>query len=280
MEGVITIFFLRLGTLWCACPVVAWLTLLNGDCWGPPRASPRNSPPSPSAKWRSAQLQPRETVRTGDGWLRLQKCLFLSSESCHGYYFPSITWKANANAGLSKAKVWVSPGLLQRAGGGTAAAFRSLIAEPISRCYLLWCCMTLQHTVSIWYYAYPFHIQICFIPSVVEDLFLHYQWHILIIPDEEWTQWTAFPLFHSFSIWLLLAIIIQCTQKCVWIHPGIQSPEENTTEVKRKHCSTSAQASEDTYIYSKFINIVNDLSFTFPTISWYSLSLSCCTSSS
>lgn len=77
-----------------------------------------------------------------------------------------------------------------------------------------------------------------------------------------------FPFFHSFSIWLLLAIIIQSTQKCVWVHPGIQSSEENTIKVKRKHCGTSAQDLEDTYVYSLFINIINDLSFPFPTISF------------
>lgn len=132
--------------------------------------------------------------------------------------------------------------------------------------------MRLQHAISIWYYAYPFHIQICFISSVAEGLFLHYQWHILIIPEEEWTGWTAFPFFHSFSIWVLLAIIIQNICKCPWIHPGIKGPQENTTEVKKNHCSTSAQALEDTYVYSQFINIIND--FSFPTTFWYPLTLS------
>lgn len=33
MEGVITIYFLRLSTLWCVCPTVTCLTVVDGNCW-------------------------------------------------------------------------------------------------------------------------------------------------------------------------------------------------------------------------------------------------------
>lgn len=162
-------------------------------------------------------------------------------ESCHGYYFSPITWKANVNARLSPGWVRASFCALEVAPLLLAAVSQQSRFPGVAHCGGA----RLQHTISIWYSAHPFHTQTCFVSSVAGDLFWHYPWHILIIPDEEWTQWTAFPLFHSFSTRLLLAAIIQSTQECAWIHPGIQSSEENTTGGRRKHCSASARALEN-----------------------------------
>lgn len=190
MEGVITLFFLRPGTLWCVHSMVAGLTLSN--CWGWASdlwASLPNSP-LPFCSTNISTATATRSTSCWDCWLRLQKCLFLGSESCHGCYFPSATWKSNAKADLRKGE--------PRAPSGCCGGHRCCFLCSSSRAnfqVLPWACVRLQHTVSIRYYACPFHIQIYFISSVTEDLFLHYQWHILIIHDEEWTQWTAFPLF-------------------------------------------------------------------------------------
>lgn len=102
MEGVTTIFFLRPATLCCVHSRVAGLTLLN--CWGWANDLWASLPnrPLPFCSMNISTAIATWSTSYWDCWLRLQKCVFLSSESCRSCYFPSTTWKSNAKADLSK----------------------------------------------------------------------------------------------------------------------------------------------------------------------------------